>query len=203
MADLFKYFTPEAKCLPDPQCPLSKEIPSISITAANSEVEAAMQIEETCGNEKKQCGHYQKHSPEIKAELGKYSSINGVTATLHRCSKTYPGLNESSIRMWRDVYRFELKRKLQSVPMNKKNEVDITQLPQKKTGRPYLLGDALDEQVRRYILCLREKGAVISTDIVISCARGIIKNEDCRILACNGGPIEIMGKEPFESNGIR
>ena len=74
--------------------------------------------------------------------------------------------------------------------MNKKNEVDITQLPQ-KTGRQYLLGDALDEQVMRYILCLREKGAVISTDIVISCAQGIIKNEDCRLLSCNGGPIKL------------
>ena len=174
MAGLFQYFTPEPKCLPDPQGPLLKEIPSTSITTANSEVEAAMQIEGTCGNEKKRRGYYQKLSPEIKTELGKYSSINGVAATLCRYSKTYPGLNESSIRTWRDVYRFELKRKLQSVPMNKKNEVDITQLPQKKTGRPYLLGDALDEQVRRYILCLREKGAVISTDIVISCARGII-----------------------------
>ena len=96
-----------------------------------------MKIEETCGNEKKRCGHYQKLSPEMKTELG---SINGVAATLHRYSKTYPGLNESSIRTWRDVYRFELNWKLQSVPMNKKNEVDITQLPQKKTGRPYLLG---------------------------------------------------------------
>ena len=53
MAGLFKYFTPEPKCLPDPHGPLSKEIPSTSITAANSEVEAAMQIEETSGNEKK------------------------------------------------------------------------------------------------------------------------------------------------------
>ena len=187
MAGLFKCFNPEPNCLPDPQGPLSKEIPSTSITAA---VEAAMQIKETCGNEKKRRGHYQKLSPEIKAELLKYSSINGVAATLRRYSKTYPGLKESSIRTWRDVYRFELKRMLQSVSMNKKNEVDITQLPQ-KTGRPYLLGDALDEQVRRYILCLREKGAVISSDIVISCARGIIKNEDCRLLACNGGPIEL------------
>ena len=84
-----------------------------------------------------------------------------------------------------------MKRKLQSVSMNKKNEVDITQLPQKKTERPCLLGDTLDEQVRRYILCLREEGTVISTDIVISCDRGIIKNEDCRLLACNGGPIEL------------
>ena len=100
MAGLFKYFTPEPKCLPDPQGPLSKEIPSTSITAANSEVEAAMQIKETCVNEKKRRGHYQKLSPEIKAELGKYSRINGVAATLRRYSKTYPGLKESSIRTW-------------------------------------------------------------------------------------------------------
>ena len=78
------------------------------------------------------------------------------------------------------MYIHELKRKVQSAPMDKRNEVVVTEFPQKKTGRPYLLGDILDECVRKYIHFLRDKGAVISTDIVMSCAQGIIKNEDAR-----------------------
>ena len=131
---------------------MSREIPSSAITAANSEVKAIL------GNEsKKGRGHYHKLSPEIKADLGKYASVNGVAATLRRYSKTYPSLKESSVRTWRDVYIHELKRKVQSAPMDKRNEVVVTELPQKKTGRPYLLGDILDERVRKYIHFLRIK----------------------------------------------
>ena len=77
MAGLQKYFTPQTRseCLPDPRGPLSREIPSSAITAANSEVKAIL------GNEsKKERGHYHKLSPEIKADLGKYASVNGVVA---------------------------------------------------------------------------------------------------------------------------
>ena len=95
MAGLHRYFTPQTRseCLPDPRGPLSREIPSSAITAANSEVKAIL------GNEsKKERGHYHKLSPEIKADLGKYASVNGDAATLRRYSKTYPSLKESSVR---------------------------------------------------------------------------------------------------------
>ena len=54
MAGLHRYFTPQTRseCLPDPRGPLSREIPSSAITAANSEVKAIL------GNEsKKERGH--------------------------------------------------------------------------------------------------------------------------------------------------
>ena len=60
MAGLHRYFTPQTRseCLPDPRGPLSREIPSSAITAANSEVKAIL------GNEfKKERGHYHKLSP--------------------------------------------------------------------------------------------------------------------------------------------
>ena len=94
MAGLHRYFTPQTRseCLPDPRGPLSREIPSSAITAANSEVKAIL------GNEtKKGRGHYHKLLPEIKANLGKYASVNGVVATLRRYSKTYPSLKESNL----------------------------------------------------------------------------------------------------------
>ena len=89
--------------------------------------------------------------------------------------------------------------------MDKRNEVVVTELPQKMTGRPYLLGDILDEHVRKYLHFLRDKGAVISTDIVMSCAQGIIKNEDARLLASNSGPIVLTkswGKSLLQRMGF-
>lgn len=87
-------------------------------------------------------------------------------------------------------YRVELKRKLQTLPLNQINEIEVKELQQKKSGRPYLLGHALEKHVQKYILFLREKGAVVSTDVV-SCAQGIVKNEDCCLLDSNGGPITL------------
>lgn len=58
-------------------------------------------------------------------------------------------------------------------------------------GRPYLLGEELDERVKRYLLALRERGAVINTSIVLACTEGLIKHENSNLLASNGGHITL------------
>ena len=67
----------------------------------------------------------------------------------------------------------------------------MKKLESKKRGRPFLLGNLLDEQVQSYVLALRDAGAVINTAIVMAEATGIVQNHNSRLLKCNGGHIEI------------
>ena len=56
------------------------------------------------------------------------------------------------MRDWRDLYKSELKKRV-SEQLNKVEvkSITITELPQKKMGRPLPLGAELDKQVRDYI----------------------------------------------------
>ena len=56
-----------------------------------------------------------------------------------------------------------------------------------------MLGDELEKQVKTYIGYLRERGAVVNTEIVLGVAQGIVRNHNSNLLACNGGHI-CLGK---------
>ena len=65
----------------------------------------------------------------------------------------------------------------------------IPELLSKKTGRPLLLGNDLDKQVREYVKYLRERSTAVNTAVVIAAAEGIIMNKDASLLSSNGGGI--------------
>ena len=65
----------------------------------------------------------------------------------------------------------------------------MTELVEKKRGRPCLIGAKLDKQVRDYRTTLRSHGAVVNTAIAVRCSEGIIKNKDSNLLVSNGGHI--------------
>ena len=69
--------------------------------------------------------------------------------------------------------------------------ISISDLPQKKRGRPLLLGEELDKQVQAYLTSFRECGAVVNTAITMACAEGIVRSADSNMLAVNGGHILI------------
>ena len=71
-------------------------------------------------------------------------------------------------------------------------DINVKKLIGKKTGRPLLLGEDLDKQVREYLVSLRENGAIINTAITIACAKGVLKNYDSNLLECNGGHILLI-----------
>ena len=56
---------------------------------------------------------------------------------------------------------------------------------EKKLGRPLLLGNELDVQVKEYIKYLREQGTAVNTAVVIT--EGIVKSKDANLLKGNGG----------------
>ena len=46
----------------------------------------------------------------------------------------------------------------------------VDRLPQRKLGRPLLLGETLDQQVQAYLSMLGDSGGVINTSIAIAAA---------------------------------
>ena len=85
---LLKFFTVKEKktsVLPSPTGPLSKEIPSSSIVAANAEVSKVL-------NEKFSIkrGEYTKLTSKEKAEIGKRASEHGIASTIRHLAKNTP-----------------------------------------------------------------------------------------------------------------
>ena len=123
---------------------------------------------------------------EEKAQIAKRAAEHGVTATIRYFSKMHPHLKESSVRTWKKKYLAEIARKRKTG-----DETTVTELVNKKRGRPVLLGCDLDRQVRAYLLVLRDNGCVINTAILIACAEGVVKSFDSNLLDCNGGHIRL------------
>ena len=83
-------------------------------------------------------------------------------------------------------YKEEMKRNsvtgVHTIPMKLEN---------RKRGRPLLLGNELDKQVKMYITALRSNGAVVNSTIVMACAEGLVKSHDSNLLQANGEQIAI------------
>ena len=95
MAGLLKYFKrrcdmqkKDAGTLPDPDGPLSKDIPSSSIGIANTHV---LQVQQKASSDRLR-GPYISLTPAQKLSIGKKAAENGVTVTLSSYSKTFPDL---------------------------------------------------------------------------------------------------------------
>ena len=177
---LYKYFTIKEK-LPHPSRPLS----SSAIVAANAEVNKVVDSEKTGDFKNRKRGEYGKFSPGVKIELAKYAAQHGVAATLRHYAPKHPGLKESTIRTWRDICTAEVNARVK----RKDDKIDIEELPTKKRGRPFLLGEELDKQVQTYLTHLRSTGSPVNTAITLGVAEGIVKNEVFNLLATNGGHI--------------
>ena len=109
---LFSYFKPLSKkegeeeidkvedILPDPNGPLSQEVPPPAIAEVNKDVLTAMQHVQP-----KKKGPYIKISPECKAKIAKYAIKNGNCATARKYGKSLKKpLNESTVSSWVATY---------------------------------------------------------------------------------------------------
>ena len=133
-------------------------------------------------------GKYAKLTPEQQAEIGKYASMHGNAAAIRRFSKELDtDLKEGSVRLWKSKYQAEvnIKRQLGEA------DTSVTRLTLKKTGRPLMLGEKLDGEVKHYIRAVREGGGVITTAITMAAATAIMRRADRNLLSENGGPIDI------------
>ena len=124
---IFKYSSTAPRDLPNPTGPLSCELSSPTIAAANAAVNNLQQaMPRGMGVEKR--GSYMKLDEEIKIKIGKYSSKNGISAAA-RCFSAELGrdINPSTIRGFKRAYLQELNRK-------KRADLTVTSLPAKKRG---------------------------------------------------------------------
>ena len=157
----------------------TKDLPaSIQRSSVQAVSNALKVIEEHAEGQR---GEYQKISPEDKAEIGQYAAKNGVSAALHHFKSTgaFPNSKESTVRGWKNAYCSEL-----SSRSRKRDASSIKELPEKRRGRPLLLGEEMEEQVKWFLKRIRQSGGVVNSQIVIGTAKGAN-------LAENGGPLLI------------
>ena len=180
---LYRYFAKSSK-LPDPNGELSASVSPAAIKKANEAVRSV-----TCERKSKRSGSYSKFSPEQQAEIGKYASLNGNQAAIRHFSKQLGiELKVTSVQTWKTKYVAELNRKRKA---GETDDLTVKALPVKKLGRPLLLGEKLDSQVKAYIQALREEGGVVTTSITMAAAMAIVRKADRNLLGENGGPITI------------
>ena len=113
---------------------------------------------------------YTKWSEKDRYSIGKYASENGVAAAVRKFKKTFPNLNESTVRTFRKKVEAELKSAV-------KEKREITKAIAKyssPTGRPLMLGQ-LDSMVQTYLLAQSQRGCVINASIANATAHALIK----------------------------
>ena len=170
---------PDSSKMPNPSGPLSREVPSLAIVAANKEVRQL--------TSKSLRGSYHKYTSKERADIGRYALSNGVQAAKLKFSREMKvKINESTVRLFKNQYKLELEAKRAGAEFE--SDTTISVLNVKKRGRKLLLGDKTDLMVQKYIADIRRVGGAVSTAIVRAGARGILLSQDRTRLAEFGGP---------------
>ena len=184
---LYRYLKPVSDAhVPDPNGPLSKSMSSQSIKDANRAI--------TQSAKSTSRGTYAKITPQCQAEIAEYALLHGNRAATRRYSKELEvELKESSVATWKKKYQDELKRVAGRVSRDGgvDHAVEVKVLPLKKRGRPLLLGEKLDSEVKAYLKAVRDAGGVVTTSITIAAGTAIVRRSDRNLLAENGGPITL------------
>ena len=125
--------------------------------------------------------------------IGEYANNHGVTATMRHFKRTgqFRDFKESSVRGWRDAYSRTYKHLKQESRKRPGSPVKVEELPEKRRGRPLLLGEEMEREVQCFIKASRELGTAISSEVVMGIATGVVISHDANLLAENGGHIDI------------
>ena len=94
-------------------------------------------------------------------------------------------LKELSVRDWKKAYLSEVTKRRSSVHVGE--DLSVTKLPEKRKGRPLLLGVKLDEQLQRLVEEMRARGTAINSSILIGVGRGILMKSNKSLLHEYGG----------------
>ena len=162
---LLKYFRPinrpkgDSGDLPDPSGPLCSKISLCTIKAANVEVRAVCESQDTPS-----ISPYCKLTPTQRCEIGKKAAEIDVTSAIWYYKKKFPDLplTEPIVRRIKNAYLEELKGKtLEQVE-------ELKELPFKRRGRPLYIGEELDKQVQAYVEETGKQGDPINTATYIN-----------------------------------
>ena len=181
---LYRYCRPADGVL-DSKGPLSRAIAPSILAEVNREVKLV-----AAAGQKKKRGPYLSFTPEEKARVGRYGSVNGVRAAVRRFSSEFSKeLKETTVQDWVKSYQKELQKKRTSSEPG--CDLVVSELPGKKRGRPFLLGEKIDVEVQTIIRAMRDSGAVVNTSIAIATAMGVLRKRDKSLLKEEGGPLEL------------
>ena len=171
----------------DRQSSLPDNISLSTIDAVNKEVKRIASVQSD--DVSKTRGEHIKLIAKDRATIGEYAAKNGIAAAISHFSrnKQFPNLKEASMHGWKNAYCNEVL--IQS--SRKRGPVEIEELPQKRRGRPLLLGEEMEAEVKSFIKVAREKGTIVNSHTVIATARGVIISHDANLLLKNGGYIKI------------
>ena len=103
---------------------------------------------------------------------------------MHKSNKEFPTLKESIVRGL-----VKHLKDVQSVAMGKSDSDksgDVSTFAAKKQGRPLLVGEDVETQVREYIKESKASGCVVNTAVIIAAAKGIVMAKDANVLLENG-----------------
>ena len=176
---------PHGVKLPDPCCPLGKEVGKNLTEEANKEVALVLENSSHIGSTKQHHKPYLKLTHKQKDIVAKYAVEHGMVRAIGRFSKELCStLKESTICGWKKAFFQQLHARKKSG-----ESTDITAIIEKKDSHPLMLGADLDGKVRTYIQEARCLGNAINTRVVIACAMGIMKKKDSSLLAINGSTL--------------
>ena len=71
-------------------------------------------------------------------------------------------------------------------PLESRCDHTVQELIPKKRGRPLILGEDLDKQVREYLLETRHRGGIINTAVAIATGTGIVMSQNPSLLVGDG-----------------
>lgn len=126
---------------------------------------------------------YRRFSDTDRAVIGKYAAEHGNAEAMKRFKQEFPELPESTVRSFKIKYNNALES-------GQGSGEAIDKIPSKRRGRPKLLGD-YDVQVQQFVKALQQSGTVVTPQVVIAAAEGIVSANNKEILASNGGNVSL------------
>ena len=118
---------------------------------------------------KQSCGSYQAYSDKHRFLIGKDVSIYGPSSETRKWKKTYPNLNEGTVRGFRNRYEAQIKDAHHKKKSPKKVIVN------KLRGRPCLLGDKIDPLVQIYLRAIKYKRGAVNSLVAIATEKVLLK----------------------------
>ncbi len=123
---------------------------------------------------------------QVRLEIGQYAAEHGIPEALqHFKAKFGRPLSDSTVRSLRRVYMETLSKNKDSG-----NKSDIKELPKKERGRPLKLREH-DQDVLDYIENIRSNGGMVSVQLVMDAARGVLLHKAKHKLKEFGGNLQI------------
>lgn len=126
---------------------------------------------------------YRRFSDTDRAVIGKYAAEHGNAEAMKRFKQEFPELPESTVRSFKIKYTNALES-------GQSSGETIDKIPSKRRGRPKLLGD-YDTQVQQFVKALQQSGTVVTPQVVIAAAEGIVSANNKELLASNGGNVSL------------